>query len=169
MLCVLVWIGFNVPIHGSSSASGSGGSVSTSSSNTLVPHHHTGAVIWHRDVSMSDGTVYGLDTVPPQQNVQDGVGPATGNFSGEALVVQRSTTRSDVAVAEWNGAGAPSHGNCVRSLARSPTDYVQLQPPGISDGGWICTRTVVGNIARLQLLGGDPSSGYTFRVTVWDH
>jgi hypothetical protein len=173
-LCVCAWVGFNLPIHGNSSSastsSGSGSSSGSSAKSSLLPHRPTGAVIWNREVSMSDGAVYGLDTVPLQQNVQDGVGPATGGtFAGEALVISRSTTHSDVAVSAWHGIGAPSHGACVRRLATAATDYVQLEPPGITVGGWICARTVVGDIARLRLDGGDPTSGYRLHVTVWDH
>ena len=119
---------------------------------------------------MTPGTVYGLDSVPLQSNVQDGIGPATGGtFGGEALVVFRSTSDSPVALSAWRGPAAPTNRGCLRSLAGGGTDYVQLQPPGITVGGWICTRTVVGDIASLRLDGGDPSSGYRFGATVWDH
>jgi hypothetical protein len=169
LACVVAWIAINLSIHGSSSASSAGRSGSGSSQNAqLAPHQHTGAVIWQHNISMSDGSVYGLDTFPPQQNVQDGIGPATGNFAGEALVVQRSTTRSAVSVALWHGVGAPSHRACVAAL-RAGTDYVQLGPPGISLGGWICERTVVGDVARLRWDGGNRTNGYRFRAAVWDH
>ena len=172
-LCLCVWAGFNLPIHGTSSATSSssgGGSTSVAGNHRVTPPQPTGALMWKREVSMAPGTVYGLDSVRLQTDVQDGVGPATGaTFGGEALVVFRSTSESPVAVSAWRGRRAPTNRGCIHSLATAGSDYVQLQPPGISVGGWICTRTVVGHIAGLRLDGGDPSGGYRFHVTAWDH
>jgi hypothetical protein len=117
---------------------------------------------------MRRGTIYALDLFPPQPVDQDGIGLGV-TFDGEAVVAWRSSTVSVVAVSAWRGHGSPSNSACVRSLATSGAAFVQFGPPGITMGGWMCCRTMIGYVARLRLDGGDTNSGYRFHVTVWDH